>query len=728
MKNFRKWTLAIGRVAAAASFATGGIAQELELLNYSLEDLSQCIVEDNSASLTLTTLRETPASVTVITHRQLLASGARSLDEALEIFVPSFATMLKVHGTQMGMRGIISDRNNKILLLLNGRNMNVKASDGGAVTERWADTLDDIAKITVISGPGSAVYGPGAIAGVINIETFDGTTFEGTETHVRAGAGESFVSAQLRHGRRFDDGSALFLYYGVEQASGADDATAPHKVAFDMTIKRPDFGTVIDIEANRNFPFETPPAGASFHANPRHKLHLQYDDGGLTLWARYTQSGQAVPTMQNLFQFNYHKYGYSYPDIFQDTGNRQKQWTLYGQYTTTLAPNLTMEASASLMRSDMEIWTLNDPDRGKAWHEEDGLLDARFHYTPSASHAFAVGLSYDVTRFTDRRKLLTIFPIEDGEDPKNLRWYSQMGSIYGEYQGKWGDRTTLFAGFRLDKHRFSPWMASPRLAWVHLPTDDDTLKLLYNHSVRHSDDADLYKIHALTSGDGDVEKIDHFEAIYSHDFKEAGEVELSLYYNIHDVVAFNQHSLLQEYLGRLRFYGVEMQYRYDTDAFHFQLSHSYTKEIDFDLTDPNVAFQNISASPYGYGDDLANWHDHITKLYLEWRGDDVISVSGSLRVYWGMPGAIDLADYNMQERDGNLLLPLYSDGTRAFGTSAFLDLGFRYRLNQHTELSLHGYNLLGIFDEDLNKRNFFQRTSHYLDMAPSVAVGLRYRF
>ena len=701
-----------------------------DLLAYDLEDLSQLVVEENTATLTPSSRRETPASVIVITADQIEKSGARSLDELLAIFVPSFATMYKVHGTQMGIRGIISDRNNKILLLVNGRNMNVKATDGGAITERWISTLSDIRKVTVINGPGSAVFGPGAIAGVISIETYGGLDFEGTDTTLRAGAGESFLSAEIRHGERLGNGWGLFLHYGVEQASGAGDGRAPHKLAFDLTIPRPAYGTVTTIEANRNFPFETTPDGATFDSKPRHTFHLQLDREDFTFWSRYTRSGEAMPTLQNLYNFPYYDYGQDYPEIFQNTGNTQKQWTTSATYRQKIASGFSVEYTASYMRSELNTRTLNTQNRGKKWKEKDYVFDAVGHYAPSERDTFALGLSYDYTEFFNERNLLAGSGTEGQNDtvrPRH-RWHSDLYSLYGEYQGKWTDELTLFAGLRVDRHRFSPWMISPRLALIFMPGLSDTWKLLYNRSVRHSDDADLYSIYLQTGKKGDVETIDHYEAIYMRQFTSESSFELSFYYNRHQVVAFTQNTFLQKSIGTLRFYGIEALYRYDTEDLSLFLSHSFTKEIGFDLSDPSIGYQNISASPYGYGKDLANWNNHISKFGVEWNRDRRLTLTGSVQIYWGMPGAKDMADYNMQELGGSLLLPLYSDGTRVFGESVFLNLGARYRLNEKTELSVYAYDLAGLWNEDLNKKNFFQKSSHYRDTAPSLSLTLHYQF
>ncbi|NPA30008.1 MAG: TonB-dependent receptor [Epsilonproteobacteria bacterium] len=697
---------------------------QTNLFDLSLEDLSQIKVDNRFATLTRSGTRETPANVTVITHEQIVESGARNLDELLEIFVPSFAYMYKVHGSQMGIGGIISDRNNKILLLVNGRNMNVKATDGGAITERWTGTLDDIDEISVISGPGSAVFGPGAIAGVINIKTFNGHTFHGTQTRLKGTLGAQAFSAEIQHGEQLSDDLALYAYYGVEQASGADDDLAPHKVAFNMTIDRPAYNDTTVFEADKDFPFKTTPDMASFHSSPRHKIHLQLDTENLSVWGRYTQSGQASPTLQNLYGFSYHRYGDQYPEIFQDTGNAHRQWTLYAQYRHIINDEWSVESSASYMQSDIKTVTLHTDNGTKEWKEKDLNLNTVVRYRPFPVHAFALGISYDDTEF-DPSKAPTAYK---SLFQSHSHWYAGLFSLYGEYQGNMTDQITLFTGFRLDKHRFSPWMFAPRFALIYLPTPEDAIKLIYNQSVRHSDDADLYAIHVTTGEDGDIEKIDRTELIVEHRFSPHHKLFFDAYYTHHHVVAYNQLTLIQESIGTLDFFGLEAKYSFNFDKLDGFLSHCYTKQLDFTLDDPTLQYQNISASPYGYGNDLANWHDHITKASVTYHASPRFSYTGSLRIFWGLPGAVDMADYNKEVLDGTLLLPLYDESKTAFGTSAFLDLGFHYKWSEKLDISVFGYDLLGLFDEDINKRNFFQRTSQYRDTAPSLSLQLHYQF
>jgi len=309
-----------------------------------------------------------------------------------------------------------------------------------------------------------------------------------------------------------------------------------------------------------------------------------------------------------------------------------------------------------------------------------------------------------------------------------------MFSLFSEYQLHLGDQWTMFTDLRADKHRFSPWMFSPRLAAVFLPDDRQTWKFIYNRAVRHSDDADLHSIYVATGKEGDVEKIDHFEVILQQALSKKFSFHLSGNYNHHQVVSYNDATKLTEYIGTLDFYCIEGQLTYKDGRLEVQLSHSYTKQLDFDLSNEAIIRQNISASPEGYGNDLANWNNNMTKVRINWQLLDSLNWFSSLRIFWGMPGAVDLADYNraaLQPVDNVISwykLPLYDSSTRFAGVSAYLDTGLILQASDNLSLSIHGYNLLGLFDEDLNKRNYFQRTSQYRDAAPSVAVRLTYSF
>ena len=111
----------------------------------------------------------------------------------------------------MGLRGILSDHDDKYLILVNGRVMNER-THYGALSERDLVFMRDIHHIDIVRGPGSALYGPGAVAMVINIITHNAETFQGTEITGRLGAVEEFYSGEVKHGRKFKDGEGGYLF------------------------------------------------------------------------------------------------------------------------------------------------------------------------------------------------------------------------------------------------------------------------------------------------------------------------------------------------------------------------------------------------------------------------------------------------------------------------------------------------------------------------------------
>ncbi len=128
---------------------------------------------DSSATRIRTTSRQVPASVTRIDQGMIQHSGARSLNEVFDIFVPNVQIMRHLLVPDIiGIRGIINYPPNKYLQLVNGHIVNLRSTEG-AVTERDLPKLGDIYYIDVVREPGSVVYGPGAISGVINIVTYN---------------------------------------------------------------------------------------------------------------------------------------------------------------------------------------------------------------------------------------------------------------------------------------------------------------------------------------------------------------------------------------------------------------------------------------------------------------------------------------------------------------------------------------------------------------------------
>lgn len=98
-------------------------------------------------------------------------SGARTVNEVLTTYVPGFFTVEDQDDTIAGFRGFASDNNAKVLLLINGHNMNTEWFWGPPDSIINGMNMEYIERIEVIRGPGSVTLGQGALLGVINIIT-----------------------------------------------------------------------------------------------------------------------------------------------------------------------------------------------------------------------------------------------------------------------------------------------------------------------------------------------------------------------------------------------------------------------------------------------------------------------------------------------------------------------------------------------------------------------------
>jgi len=704
-----------------------------DLLSLQLEDLTQISLSSSSATLSQTLLRDTPASTTIIDHKQIIESGARNLDELLEIYVPSFSYMYKIQGNQIGLRGIISDRNNKILLLVNGKNMNIKAADGGAISEQWFSMLGDIKKVTVISGSGSTIYGPGAIAGIINIETFNGTDNKGFWSSGRIGLREEFFSAEMSIADEISSNLNYYIYYGIDSYDGASQDISPEKFSFDYDFNSKKTAPIFHDTA---IGFATTSTNGSFESKPRHKFHAQLSGKNFDLWLRFTRSSSSVSTNQNSF-IQYGDFGRY--DWLEDTGFENQQLTIATNIRQKLNEKTRIEYDFSYMLSDVSIVYSQNPEetRNKYWGENNFNTKILFTYLYNPKHTLNLGVEYDYNRFGRKSALESDEPslIASLVNTPGISWNTEMYSIMGEYKYYYSKDVLLFVNMRADKHTYTDWMFSPRLSLIKHLTPFSTLKFIASRSTRHSDDADLYSQYLKDSSMGDTEKLTSYELIY--DFtKKNFSFTFTPYYTIHDIVAFDDTTFKTDTIGTAKYYGFETEFHYSFNKKLFiSLSHAYTKLLNFQLADEDIMRQNISAQPYGYGDDFANWNNHITKLRVNYQLNSKLKWINSMQIYWGMPGAEDMSDYNnidliqtyLYNESVKYKLPVL-ETNEAVEEHIYLNSGISYQVKKDLLMTFNAYNILGFFDSSYNIRNYFQRTSHYRDMAPSFACRLSYKF
>jgi outer membrane receptor protein involved in Fe transport len=195
-----------------------------------------------------------------------------------------------------------------------------------------------------------------------------------------------------------------------------------------------------------------------------------------------------------------------------------------------------------------------------------------------------------------------------------------------------------------------------------------------------------------------------------------------VHYNL-EVIAWNQPTYSTQLAGNQREYGVELEATYHTEKTRLQASHGFTQLYDFDLKPGQTTY--LTGDPYGYGHDLAYWSNHVTKLAIQRRLDDQWTFNGSLRIYWGYPG---MKDYDQYVIATNPYARIEPGWERAYRGNYYLDLGLQYAASKNLTVGLMGYYLLGLFDADLNKRNYIPADGDFRSHAPSLSVWAVYKF
>lgn len=158
----------------------------VDIFNLSLAELGQ--VQISIATGNSTALDKAPATASVIYAAEIEAMGARTLDDILET-VPgmhiSLSGLSRLDSVE-SVRGIHTGFNPQVLLMLNG--VPVQYSTQGGRPTLFRMPVTSIDRVEVIRGPGSAIYGADAYAGVVNVITKDAASIAHTQLGMRKGS------------------------------------------------------------------------------------------------------------------------------------------------------------------------------------------------------------------------------------------------------------------------------------------------------------------------------------------------------------------------------------------------------------------------------------------------------------------------------------------------------------------------------------------------------------
>ena len=292
---------------------------------------------------------DVPASVTVITAEEIARNGWLTLADALAS-VPGVTLTYDRGYTYLGVRGVglPSDYNNRFLILLDGQPMLDGVAGAIDVGTALAIDMSLLSRIEFVRGPGSVLYGSGAMFGVINLilksEQEGASVSAGGGSHHTTLASGRFAhdlgggfSMSVAGSMQNDHGQNLFFpeFNTPENNNGVS-------VGHDFDNYRSLLGTIsghglrfLALTSSRNKGIPTAFAGTTFNRNE------QFTDGrsllSLTTDHRTSATGQ-LSVRASYDRFDYHGQ-FTYGDVLATDRSVSTRLNADVRYVWDVQPN-----------------------------------------------------------------------------------------------------------------------------------------------------------------------------------------------------------------------------------------------------------------------------------------------------------------------------------------------------------------------------------------------------
>ncbi len=415
----------------------------------------------SAASRYLQTLKEAPAAVTIISAEEIRRYGFRTLAEALNSVSGFFITDDRNY-TYLGVRGFgrPSDYTNRVLVQVNGHTLNESVYGSAPVGTDLALDLGAIERIEIVKGPGSALYGAGAMFAVVNLVTRKGVGIDGVRLAVEAGS-PGLVRGAAMAGKELGNGVDVFLSAQGTSIAGED----VYSKEFDTP--ETNNGVARGLDGDHNF-----------------GLFGSLSTGGLNLQALAVSREKAYPTAA---------WGVAFNDDRAKTLDRRIAFEL--GYAARLNAAMSLDLRAAYDDYFYKGWypyeTLwLDSSSGRAW-----LGEAKFQWDLKANNRLVAGALFQDNVRADYRMWDSESVSFDGNYPFRL-W-----SLYAHDEFQAARNLSFVVGLRYDYYSSVGGAITPRVAVVWHASPSGTLKVLYGEAFRkptiyetyYEDPATLYK-------------------------------------------------------------------------------------------------------------------------------------------------------------------------------------------------------------------------------------------
>jgi outer membrane receptor for ferrienterochelin and colicins len=175
--------------------------------------------EVTGATRTQQSLSTAPASITLITRDEIWKLGYQTLTDVVRSLRGIYVSDDRTYES-IGVRGFSrpGEGVNRLLLTHDGHAMNNNAFGTAAVGRDFAVNLDDVSRVEIVRGPGSAFYGAGAFFGVVEVVSDE----PGYGPPVRAGGsfGSDGTGMAFARGTAGSPRAGVSVYASVFESQG----------------------------------------------------------------------------------------------------------------------------------------------------------------------------------------------------------------------------------------------------------------------------------------------------------------------------------------------------------------------------------------------------------------------------------------------------------------------------------------------------------------------------
>lgn len=411
-------------------------------------------------------MAKAPGHMTVITAAEISAYGHRTVQEALTgigRFYPNTALP--------GLRH--PEFSKRVQVLLNGYKINDGLFGLVALDNVLEIPIDDIAAIEVAWGPGSSLYGSGAMAGVINIITRKGTDLDGTEVTAEA-RGNNTYRIGLSHGQSYGQGGVFLITTEAVTSKGRD-------IRFDE-LGNINSGLVENAGEGDTYKLFTSASQQGY------TLNVGYLEAEQAMWG--APFGSILGASQNTAK---KKKGFAELVYEKDLG--QSRIVTSRAYYNVLSYDRTVllgfDSSGGAVQDPalaVSTSTLRAEATGAAYGFETMVSETwlKHHYLTS-------GYSYHKQSEAKISYMDTLSsrPTVDIDEPYSV-WAAFVQDEY--FIGKF----TLNTSLRYDKHPDFGETTNPKAALIYSPTAKTTFKVLYSEGYRAPDLLEKYYADGIT--------------------------------------------------------------------------------------------------------------------------------------------------------------------------------------------------------------------------------------